>query len=384
MLRSLVGSEMCIRDRRSMELEHSLLRCPWEKLNLAFRSGHKLLDKHMTDALAAVEALPSHEQPVQALEGLVESLAEMKRKLQEMDDEEVQVIALSQQRMDHVQAVEEGDEGAKRARIHRGVVDWLLRSGMADAGRDLARQTGVEELVEIQLYDELHVISKALKAHDIRPALQWCHTNRSRLRKAASPLECQLQLQQVVVLIKADRRIEAVRHLQKHVGSLPENSLVLEAIKKVTCSLVLPPSSLSDTHAWFSDQRWEALDLLFEREFRTMNALPECSGLELALQVGLSGIKSPWCGKPSKYPSCPACHLAGLAERLPLCAHAQSSLLCPITMKVMDDPVVLPSGYVYSAKALAERVDQRSGRVRCPESGLWFDMSADARRAFVI
>eukprot|EP00656_Telonema_subtile_P051309 TRINITY_DN6867_c0_g1_i4.p1 TRINITY_DN6867_c0_g1~~TRINITY_DN6867_c0_g1_i4.p1 ORF type:complete len:193 (+),score=65.74 TRINITY_DN6867_c0_g1_i4:127-705(+) len=187
-----------------MELEHALLRCPWESLNATFRTGQKLLDKEISDVLKAVAALSktstvSASQASNTVDKLMQRLLGLKRKLEVFNEDEVAVIARSEARFQHVAALEAGEPEAKKTRLARAVVEQLLRSGLTDSAEMLAKDAQVGELVELELYKEATVISAALKAHDSEPALQWCHTHRSRLRKAESKLEFQLRLQQVTI-----------------------------------------------------------------------------------------------------------------------------------------------------------------------------------------
>lgn len=97
-----------------------------------------------------------------------------------------------------------------------------------------------------------------------------------------------------------------------------------------------------------------------------LNTLPSEPLLNLALYAGLASLKLPACYDHStKNVDCPVCDgetgsgsgiqgmgLGKLAEEVPSSYHANSTIVCYITKKIMDAdnmPMAFPSnGYVYS------------------------------------
>jgi len=62
-----------------------------------------------------------------------------------------------------------------------------------------------------------------------------------------------------------------------------------------------------------------------------------------------------------------------LAEGLPYSKHIHSTLICPVTLEVMNEdnpPMVAPSGAVYSEKALCQISAQHNGMFKDPETGV--------------
>lgn len=72
------------------------------------------------------------------------------------------------------------------------------------------------------------------------------------------------------------------------------------------------------------------------------------------MYAGLASLKSPSCYDPdSKNVDCPVCdpNLGRLAEEVPFSHHVNSTIVCSITGKIMDEnnwPMVFPGGHVYS------------------------------------
>jgi macrophage erythroblast attacher len=75
----------------------------------------------------------------------------------------------------------------------------------------------------------------------------------------------------------------------------------------------------------------------------------------VALQAGLSALKTPQCygaNKEGRNPSCPVCNeaLNELAAPLPFAHCSQSRLVCSISGKPLNEynqPMMMPNGYVY-------------------------------------
>lgn len=117
------------------------------------------------------------------------------------------------------------------------------------------------------------------------------------------------------------------------------------------------------------------------RSFRltaySLNTLPTEPLLHLALYAGLAALKLPTCFDLStKNVDCPVCDsdakdssahrgLGKLAEDVPQSHHANSTIVCRVTGKVMDEdnmPMVLPNGQVYSREVRSAPSRMGAGR----------------------
>jgi macrophage erythroblast attacher len=54
-------------------------------------------------------------------------------------------------------------------------------------------------------------VEQSLAQHETSKCLEWCYDNRSKLRKLKSTMEFNLRIQEFVELVKADKRMDAVR-----------------------------------------------------------------------------------------------------------------------------------------------------------------------------
>jgi hypothetical protein len=94
-----------------------------------------------------------------------------------------------------------------------------------------------------------------------------------------------------------------------------------------------------------------------------LNTLPAEPLLHLALYAGLASLKLPACyDQSTKNVDCPVCDgdvgsdsqglgLGKLGEEVPLSHHANSTIVCRISGKIMDEdnmPMAFPDGHVYS------------------------------------
>ncbi|KAF9445807.1 hypothetical protein P691DRAFT_805203 [Macrolepiota fuliginosa MF-IS2] len=77
--------------------------------------------------------------------------------------------------------------------------------------------------------------------------------------------------------------------------------------------------------------------------------------------------------------------LGGLAEEVPFSHHANSTIVCRITGKIMDAdnmPMAFPNGNVYSLEAMQEMAVKNNNIVTCPRTGLACAFS-DLRKVFI-
>ena len=115
----------------------------------------------------------------------------------------------------------------------------------------------------------------------------------------------------------------------------------------------------------FDVKRWNSLIVSLKQDIFTLNSLTKQPMLNLTLQAGLTALKTHSCystpttssllsSTSDRNLNCPVCSKESfgiLAESLPNAHHVNSSLVCRISGKLMDEsnpPLVLPNGYVYS------------------------------------
>lgn len=106
----------------------------------------------------------------------------------------------------------------------------------------------------------------------------------------------------------------------------------------------------------YSAERWTSVLALFRSTFLSLHSLPSIPLLHMSLQAGLASLKTPICcppppptgngaapvpvdsGPSRKSADCPLCSspLAALAPEVPYSHHVNSTIVCPITGKVVE------------------------------------------------
>ena len=108
--------------------------------------------------------------------------------------------------------------------------------------------------------------------------------------------------------------------------------------------------------------RWNTIAKTFRLASYTLNTLSTEPLLNLALYAGLVALKVPACfDNSTKNVDCPVCDgesgsgfqlgLGKLAKEVPYSHHANSTIVCQISGKIMDEdnmPMAFPDGHVYS------------------------------------
>uniref|UniRef100_A0A7N9CDI5 E3 ubiquitin-protein transferase MAEA n=1 Tax=Macaca fascicularis TaxID=9541 RepID=A0A7N9CDI5_MACFA len=338
---------------------------PYETLNKRFRAAQKNIDRetsHVTMVVAELEktlsGCPAVDSVVSLLDGVVEKLSVLKRKAVESIQAEDESAKLCKRRIEHLKEHSSDQPAAasvwKRKRMDRMMVEHLLRCGYYNTAVKLARQSGIEDLVNIEMFLTAKEVEESLERRETATCLAWCHDNKSRLRKMKSCLEFSLRIQEFIELIRQNKRLDAVRHARKHFSQAEGSQL--DEVRQAMGMLAFPPDThISPYKDLLDPARWRMLIQQFRYDNYRLHQLGNNSVFTLTLQAGLSAIKTPQCYKEdgsSKSPDCPVCSrsLNKLAQPLPMAHCANSRLVCKISGDVMNEnnpPMMLPNGYVY-------------------------------------
>ncbi|KAL2779924.1 E3 ubiquitin-protein transferase MAEA isoform 5, partial [Daubentonia madagascariensis] len=203
---------------------------PYETLNKRFRAAQKNIDRetsHVTMVVAELEktlsSCPAVDSVVSLLDGVVEKLSVLKRKAVESIQAEDESAKLCKRRIEHLKEHSSDQPAAasmwKRKRMDRMMVEHLLRCGYYNTAVKLARQSGIEDLVNIEMFLTAKEVEESLERRETATCLAWCHDNKSRLRKMKSCLEFSLRIQEFIELIRQNKRLDAVRQCYKEDGS---------------------------------------------------------------------------------------------------------------------------------------------------------------------
>ncbi|TWW55320.1 Macrophage erythroblast attacher [Takifugu flavidus] len=372
---------------------------PYETLNKRFRAAQKNIDRetsHVTMVVAELEktlsSFPVVDSVVSLLDGVVEKLSALKRKAAESIQAEDESAKLCKRRIEHLKEHSSDQPSSvnlwKKKRMDRMMVEHLLRCGYYNTAVKLARQSGIEDLVNIEMFLTAKEVEESLERQETATCLAWCHDNKSRLRKMKSCLEFSLRIQEFIELIRQNKRMDAVRHARKHFSQAEGGQL--DEVRQVMGMLAFP----SDTHIspykdLLDPARWKMLIQQFRYDNYRLHQLGNNSVFTITLQAGLSAIKTPQCYKEdgtSKNPDCPVCSksLNKLAQPLPMAHCANSRLVCKISGEVMNEnnpPMMLPNGYVYGYNSLLSI--RQDDKVVCPRTKEVFNFS-QAEKVYIM
>jgi len=392
--------------------EQPFARVPYENYRKVFRASQKNVERELgmvyntsTDlAKRATLGDLDKEEVLKSIDGMIGRVENLKRKLSELQETAGKPTQdVMRERLHHLATIEtlptaSGPEFTRWAdtRLDRWLVDWCLRHGKEKTARKITKEKDIETLVDIDLFTDIRRIETALARHSCTEALLWCNENKTVLRKNKSTLEFELRLQEFIELSRACKRQEAIAYAKKHLISWQETHL--PQIRVASALLAFPSDTTCGPYKRLYDvSRWDNLIRAFRLAIYTLNTLPTEPLLHLALYAGLASLKLPACyDQSTKNVDCPVCDgdagsdsqglgLGKLADEVPLSHHANSTIVCRISGKIMDEdnmPMAFPDGHVYSREALEEMAAKHGGMVTCPRTGATCAFS-DLRKVFI-
>ncbi|KAJ4978678.1 hypothetical protein NE237_009458 [Protea cynaroides] len=363
----------------SLKLENQLLRVPFEHLKKSMRANHRIIEKEMSAVTSSVSEAAdrdmSKEEAVDHLTSLVSRLQGLKRKLEEGNRTENLQAQRCRARLNHLEAAQtENISEWNNTREKRFLVDYMLRMSYYDTAVKLAESSHIQDLVDLDVFQEAKKVIDALQNKEVAPALAWCAENKSRLKKSKSKFEFQLRLQEFIELVRADNNLQAIAYAQKYLASW--GTTHMKELQRVMATLAFKSNTECTTYkVLFEPKQWDYLVEQFKQEFCRLYGMTLEPLLNIYLQAGLSALKTPFCYEEDCTKEDPLSQesFRKLALPLPFSKQQHSKLVCYITKELMDTenpPLVLPNGYVYSTKALEEMARKNNGKVTCPRTGL--------------
>ncbi|KAI0971180.1 CTLH/CRA C-terminal to lish motif domain-containing protein [Xylaria arbuscula] len=364
-------------------LDQPLLQLPVELLRKNLRSARfevekdgsfvkETLKKTATDS---VNGRIAQQDVLKTLDSMIARMRGVKRKLTAFSEEENRLHRHEEARVKHLAelygmySVEDVKyEGWSRTRLDRLLTDYLLRQGYIDSARSLAKERGIDLLVDVDTFEQMNRIRKCLLNGSVQEALAWCTAGdtKKELRKMDSNLEFMLRYQQYIELVRncPQRLDDALAHARKHL--LPYRDTYRVEFDHACGLLGMLPEHADQVPAYkelYSPARWQMLADLFTTTHHTLLSLPPIPLLHIALSSGLSALKTPAChsihpnsaAAPSHHTSlslatsvCPICstELNELARNVPHALHSKSH--------VEPDLLLLPNGRAYGKARLDE------------------------------
>lgn len=179
---------------------------------------------------------------------MIKRMQGLKRKMDALHSDEKVLHQHSRRRIQHLQNLYEIPSLAdvkydewSRIRLNRLLVDYLLRCGYGQSARALAREKGIEELVDLDVFVQCHRIEESLRRRSTQECLVWCVEHRPMIRKLDNRLEFEIRLQQYVELRRNGQLVEARQHARKHL--IHQADLYPQEVNKAAGLLAFPPET---------------------------------------------------------------------------------------------------------------------------------------------
>ncbi|KAF8884918.1 CTLH/CRA C-terminal to lish motif domain-containing protein [Gymnopilus junonius] len=381
-----------------MLFEQPFARVPYESYRKIFRTSQKNVERDLGGAQTTANDLVSRgpsgslspDEAVKSIDNMIGKVENLKRKLADLHETAGKPNQdVMRERLHHLATVEtlqntSQSEFSRWAdiRLDRWLVDWCLRTGKEKSARSIAKEKGIETLVDIDLFSDIRRIEDALSRHSCVEALAWCSENKTALRKIKSTLEFDLRMQEYIELSRVRKTLEAISYSKKYLIAWHDTHIA--QIRQLSALLAFPPNTACGPYKRLYDaSRWKTLAKSFRLAIYNLNTLSSEPLLHLALYAGLSALKLPACfDHATKNVDCPVCDgesgagseplgLGKLAKEVPYSHHANSTIVCRISGKIMDGdnmPMAFPNGQVYSTEALEDMASRNGGIVTCPRT----------------
>lgn len=160
---------------------------------------------------------------VKPLDAMIQRLHTLKRKMESLHEEEQILHEASRRRLSHLNDLYEMNSLAdvkydqwSAVRLDRLLVEYMVRQGYSESAGALAKEKGIEELVDLGVFDRCERVRRSLKGGNLDECLGWCAEYKVVMKKTDTRLEFELRLQQYIELCRRDRFVEARDHAKKY------------------------------------------------------------------------------------------------------------------------------------------------------------------------
>lgn len=127
---------------------------------------------------------------LKTVDGMLSKMRGLKRKLAGLSEESSAATRVASARLDHLAALPDSIDAQgyptwARRRLSHQLSDYFLRScpPLKRSAAVLAREEGIEDLVDVELWDELAKAENGLREGRLEEVLSWVGENKTALRK---------------------------------------------------------------------------------------------------------------------------------------------------------------------------------------------------------
>jgi macrophage erythroblast attacher len=178
--------------------DQPLLRLPHEIARKNFKTVQKNVEREKDVILSSLKSTANASlagqdanASIASLDTMISRMQGLKRKMESLREEERVMHQHSRRRILHLQDLYEIPSLAdvkyeewSRVRLDRLLVDYLLRSGYGNSAMALAREKGIEELVDLDVFVQCHAIEESLRRRSTAECLAWCAEHRPLMKKS--------------------------------------------------------------------------------------------------------------------------------------------------------------------------------------------------------
>ncbi|KAH7307064.1 hypothetical protein KP509_22G044200 [Ceratopteris richardii] len=281
----------------SLELHYQFMKVPFENLTKYVRDSERLIaiENFIYNAAEGSRKNMSKQDALQHLDSLLSQMQGFKVKADASNKLEKDGLQKIRKRLDHLQVLHSGGEETqlKWKQIHLDciLVEYMIRLDYYNTAVKLAEQSGIQDLVDINIFLGAIRVIQGLKNRDCSKALAWCTEHELYLKRSQSNLEFTLRAQEFIELVRQDHRIDALDYLQKYLSSWA----VKYKADLQQVMLILAFKNFSDSNdcmMLLALKRWDDLVDQFTLEFIKIYGITVKPLLIYYLQAGLSGLKT--------------------------------------------------------------------------------------------
>ncbi|KAG7402238.1 E3 ubiquitin-protein transferase rmnd5b [Phytophthora boehmeriae] len=257
--------------------------------------------------------------------------------------------------------------------VCRLVVEYLYQDGQIEAADAMCKEAELElPPMYRECFIELHQILKAIKDHDMQPALEWARKQRKELQQLDIDIEFELvRLKYVDILESSPDMMDAVNFANKELPYFHQTHAE-EVGVLMSCVLYKGKLEESPYKNLFNDDRWEEIHDAVIRACCRLRRVPYRSYLETCLSAGVSALPA-----MRKLASVMDSKLADWSsmEELPVEIPIAKELRfhnvfsCPVSKEEStpdNPPVLLKCGHVICRSCVKRFSYNMTRRFKCP------------------
>ncbi|RLM96773.1 hypothetical protein BBO99_00000169 [Phytophthora kernoviae] len=175
--------------------------------------------------------------------------------------------------------------------VCRLVVEYLYQDGQIEVADAMCKEAELElPSLYRECFIELHQILKALKDHDMQPALEWARKHRKELQQLGIDIEFELvRLKYVDILESSPDMMDAVNFANKELPYFHQTHAE-EVGVLMSCVLYKGKLEESPYKNLFNEDRWEEIYDAVIRACCRLRRVPYRSYLETCLSAGVSAL----------------------------------------------------------------------------------------------